>query len=73
MEFEVVELVDDLLTGLAHEEFGVLDNWSIYLLEGEAPADLPKVAKEPLPKALIFGVKVPRSARRLQVLLVHGR
>jgi hypothetical protein len=31
------------------------------------------VAKQPLPKSLIFGVNVPRSARRLQVLLAHSR
>lgn len=65
MEFEVVELVYDLFTGLAHEEFGVLDDGSVYFFEGKAVGNFAKVVKQPLPKAQVFGVDIPRSPWRL--------
>ena len=65
VELKVVELVDDLLAGLAHEELGVLDDRGVHFLEGESLGDFAKVAKEPVPKSLIFGVNVPCSAGRL--------
>ena len=64
---EVVELFDDLLTGLARVERGVLDDRSIDLLEAESVRDLPEVPEEPVPLAHRQRVEVAGASRRGQI------
>ena len=73
VDLKVIELVDDFFAGLAHEEFCVLDDRGVDLLEGEFVRRVAEVAKQPLSKAMIFRVEVSGSPRRLQVLFAHCR
>ena len=67
VEHEVVELVDDLLAGLAGEELGVLDDGRVDFLEAEAARDLAEVVEEPVPPAHVLGIEVARAAGGLEV------
>ena len=70
MQLEVVELLDDLLAGLAREELGVLDDRRVDLLEAEAARDLAEVREEPAPQAQVLGIEVARAARRLELVVL---
>jgi hypothetical protein len=66
VELEVVELVGDLLAGLAREQLGVLEHRRIHLLVAEAARDGAEVAEEPVSPAHVLGIEVARAARRLE-------
>ena len=72
MQREVIELLDDLLPCLPDEEFCVLDDGGVHLLEGVEARHLPKLIEEPAPDAHVLGIEVAGPTRRLEVELCHG-
>jgi hypothetical protein len=58
----VIELVDDLLSGLALVELGVLDDGGVDLLEAEAESDLAESVEQPASEAQVLRVEVPGAA-----------
>lgn len=67
---EVVELLRDLLPGLAHVQGLRLQHGRVVLLKAVRLGDVPPHAEQPVPGAHLLRVKVPRAPRRVQVQLL---
>ena len=72
VQLEVVELLDDLLAGLAGEELLGLEHRGVHLLEGEGPGHGAEMLEEPVAAPQILGVEVARAAGGLQAGLAHA-
>ena len=68
VKFEVVELVDDLLAGLARKELGVLDHRGVDFLETKAFGGVSKVVEQPISAPHLIGVEITRAPRGLEAL-----
>ena len=72
VDFEVVELVDDLLPGLPGEEFRVLHHGGIDFFERIAVGHGAKVVEEPLTPAVVIGIEIPSATGRLKGFFAQG-
>jgi hypothetical protein len=67
VEFEMIELVDELLAGFSSEEFGVLHHGCIDLFETELGRGLSKPIEEPVSAAHVVWIEIASSPRGLKI------
>ena len=63
----MVELIDDLLSGLSSEEFGMFHHGRVDLFEAELRRGLPKPIEEPVSAPHVVGIEIPRTPRGLEL------